>query len=312
MFSAKIVEFADPDHFIEAVRPSGCDLVVTGRGQFTARSVLVDLGRIHAQRGQERLTRLKHVATPRAGVIFLTEPGPAMHVNGAEVGMDQVALIGANEAFTSRVSGPTQWAAMTIGDDDWDACYGTDAGAGRRRVSGSTVLKPPRAALSTLRALHGALGGLAETNFGAVASRTLANDLEYGLVSALGAVLSTPQTSSHTTGRLHHETIVKRFREKLEDYVFEPVSILNIVQDLGVAARTLRLACQEQLGVSPLQYAMLHRLRRVHRRLRDADPNHTRVTDIATDHGFWELGRFSVKYRQVFGETPSETLRQKR
>jgi len=34
------------------------------------------------------------------------------------------------------------------------------------------------------------------------------------------------------------------------------------------------------------------------------------VTDIALRSGFLELGRFSVEYRQMFGESPSETLRQ--
>jgi AraC-like DNA-binding protein len=43
--------------------------------------------------------------------------------------------------------------------------------------------------------------------------------------------------------------------------------------------------------------------------LQQADPTITKVTDIATELGFWELGRFSVKYRQIFGETPSTTLR---
>ena len=43
--------------------------------------------------------------------------------------------------------------------------------------------------------------------------------------------------------------------------------------------------------------------------IQQADPSATTVTRLATDHGFWELGRFAVAYRALFGESPSESLR---
>jgi AraC-like DNA-binding protein len=45
------------------------------------------------------------------------------------------------------------------------------------------------------------------------------------------------------------------------------------------------------------------------RALLRADASAATVTMVATDHGFWELGRFSVEYRGLFGESPSASLR---
>ena len=60
--------------------------------------------------------------------------------------------------------------------------------------------------------------------------------------------------------------------------------------------------------MGPIRYLTLRRMHLVRRALLRADSS-TTVTRIATDHGFWELGRFSVAYRTLFGETPSESLR---
>jgi len=61
--------------------------------------------------------------------------------------------------------------------------------------------------------------------------------------------------------------------------------------------------------MSPKRYLWLRRMNLAHRALRVADPVTATVTEIATKHGFWELGRFSVAYHGLFGEPPSVSLR---
>ncbi len=60
--------------------------------------------------------------------------------------------------------------------------------------------------------------------------------------------------------------------------------------------------------MGPIQYLWLRRMNLAHRAFVRATAAATTVTEIATGHGFWELGRFAVAYRTLFGESPSETL----
>ena len=62
------------------------------------------------------------------------------------------------------------------------------------------------------------------------------------------------------------------------------------------------------LGMSPKRYPLLRRMAFVRRALRAAVPDAATVMDVATRYGFWQLGRFTVEYRSLFGETPSATL----
>ncbi|WP_197442007.1 helix-turn-helix domain-containing protein [Thalassoglobus polymorphus] len=53
------------------------------------------------------------------------------------------------------------------------------------------------------------------------------------------------------------------------------------------------------------------RLDRVKRQLREADDEDLLVKQIADANGFHHLGQFCRDYRQLFGESPSESLHRK-
>jgi len=61
--------------------------------------------------------------------------------------------------------------------------------------------------------------------------------------------------------------------------------------------------------MSPHRFLVLRRLQLARRALTRNGRGTTSVTAVATEFGFWELGRFAVMYRRAFGESPSVTLR---
>jgi AraC-like DNA-binding protein len=89
----------------------------------------------------------------------------------------------------------------------------------------------------------------------------------------------------------------------------EPLHISALCSVLAVSQRTLRKAFRETYGLPPCRRLRMLRLSEARRTLLAADCRRVTVTQIATEFGFLELGRFSVEYRKLFGETPSQTLR---
>ena len=106
-----------------------------------------------------------------------------------------------------------------------------------------------------------------------------------------------------------HATIVESLERWRQRNLDRPAYLIEICAALGVSERTLRQACHEVLGTTPSRYLWLCRMNLVRAALVRADPRTTTVAAIAMDYGFWELGRFSGAYRNVFGELPKTTLR---
>ena len=94
----------------------------------------------------------------------------------------------------------------------------------------------------------------------------------------------------------------------LEANLDRTLHLTDLCAAAAASDRTLRILCHEHLGMSPTRYLWLRRMHLARRALRMADPTTTTVTEIATSYAFWELGRFAVSYRSLFGEPPSATL----
>lgn len=102
---------------------------------------------------------------------------------------------------------------------------------------------------------------------------------------------------------------LRRVLEWLRGHLSESVQLDRLADIAGVRPRTLEAHFRMFLGTTPLGWVRQMRLALARRELLHADPD-TSVTDVALSAGFTQLGRFSVQYRRVFGESPSSTIRQ--
>lgn len=82
-----------------------------------------------------------------------------------------------------------------------------------------------------------------------------------------------------------------------------------LLERSGVSERTLQYAFRDRFGVPPSTFCRSLNLSRVRTALRAGDIERDAVRDIAARFGFSHMGQFARDYRGLFGERPSDTLR---
>jgi transcriptional regulator GlxA family with amidase domain len=88
-----------------------------------------------------------------------------------------------------------------------------------------------------------------------------------------------------------------------------PLTTSTLAMHCHVSVRTLQQGFQRHLGMSPMAYVRVVRLRHAHRDLRSADPAHHTVAAIAHRWGFTNLSRFAATHKTRYGHTPLHALR---
>jgi AraC-like DNA-binding protein len=307
-----VVGFDDPDRFSAAFRAANYELLDVPRGRFHAELTHITLPRLLMQRNDRTGPGTVNSASlpRRLAIMFLADAAQATpHRNGMPLSADDLVIHRPGSSNHLRTTGPSRLAMMSLDLEDLAEAAQDILGCEVMAPSSTHLIRPAPGQLARLRSLYGAAHELAKAAPRAFAHPGVAQSLEQQLIHAMVGCIAGHETapSSRTGGS--HARVMSRFEDFLSAHALEPVYLAEICAAIGASERTLRTCCQEHLGMGPIHYLWLRRMNLARRALLRADPARASVTDIATGHGFWELGRFSVEYRTLFGESPSVSLR---
>ena len=134
-------------------------------------------------------------------------------------------------------------------------------------------------------------------------------EMEDDLITALLLAMHENQAlaETHQSGR-EPKCQIALAEDYLLDNLTSPVSRTRLAEVAGVSIRSLSRAFVKKHGVGPMRFLKERRLEAVRMELINARPESAKVSDIALRYGFTELGKFSLLYKSIYNEKPSETL----
>jgi AraC-like DNA-binding protein len=134
------------------------------------------------------------------------------------------------------------------------------------------------------------------------------NDFEKILVKSL--LLSQPHNYSHVIQNLYNSDpeYLKRALNYIHQNIHQNIRNEDLERISGVSKQKLAKAFHNRLQVSSNSYIRYYRLKCIYQELSLARDKKN-ITSIAMKWGVNHLGRFSLEYKQQFGESPSDTIR---
>jgi AraC-like DNA-binding protein len=309
MPSSSVRTFTEPDEYAAELRQGTVVLTVTQRGTFTAKLCSIDLHCLRLQRLSEDLARISHVNCwgGRAIIVFRTQPGPSVIRNGVQLEVTGISRLRPGQSYYQHTSGPTSIAGISLPLDEIAILGAAVLGHDLAPNDDMTITPSPNA-MGRLQRLHAAAGELAEDAPAVLAHPGAARGLEQALIEAMMDCLSGGEFHEDRAALRQHAAIMWRFHRAIEQHIDQPLYVPELCKEIGVSDRTLRICCQEHLGMGPKHHLLLRRMHLVRRALRKGTRADTTITEIATRYGFWQFGRFAVEYKALFGEAPSATL----
>ena len=302
--------FLEPDHFEASLRQAQIEILLALSPPFKARLTWAELHDLEVLRSEEDFPRVAYVCLgPQLSfVTFPAHSGPGPVWDGTELRPGEIVFHGRGERLHQSTPGSFVWNVIALDPFQLEQYGRALSGKPFSLPSEGKILRPSPRNLARLRRLHAQVCRLAETRPKLLAHTEVARAIEQGLIQTLVACLTATSMRADGAIKRRHASIMIRFEEVLADHLGEPLHTTELCELIGVTERTLRSCCAEFLGMSPVRYVLLRRLRRARVALRDAAPDGVGLLELVRGFGFTELGPFEAAYRAAFSETPLTTL----
>jgi AraC family ethanolamine operon transcriptional activator len=123
----------------------------------------------------------------------------------------------------------------------------------------------------------------------------------------LAMAAASPASEARRLSLSHYLSLVRKFDDFVAVNAGRTLYSADVARQLGVSVRTLHNAVVAIRGMSMHRYMRLRRLWSVRQQLL-RDVSRQSIKAIALVNGFWHMGEFTALYRELFGETPQQTL----
>jgi len=298
----------DPDQFSELLLPVTPELDISATGRvFRASAKLAPLERTNLFLPTLTNARVRKQAVEGFYTLNVPLKGP-LECRTAEgyqsIEPGSAYLAGPGNEVDLRIGRGTSTLVINIAVDFMDAHW-----LGPEPEGAVSRVEPQRFSLASPggRRLFGALSAVWGEVLRAPLSRRAKIDFEDTLADALAHTIL-PMEGGSMGGIKNGMQILDQAKAYIDAHLANHLTVPDIARAVGTSNRTLHRVFLHEEGLTPMRFVTQERLNATRRALFAADREGIRVTDVAFAHGFNHLGRFSLLYRDAFGERPSATL----
>ena len=251
---------------------------------------------------------------PEAKICFAIPLGKFAgppRIQGRELHEDSIVVLHGGEEFTLQRPQRMELLAVTFELEDFRRLSDERPWApGARALLSRAVLRSPGGAI---RRLRGDLLSLFEAAPTAADSRKSespdGHSASREVFEALRELFDGAADARQPVGSASASFIVAQCHRMVAASGDSPPSVEELCLRLRTSRRTLQNSFRQVADATPVHYLRCVRLNAVRRQLMSTRAADLNVAQAAADRGFNHLSHFAQRYKALFGELPSQTMR---